>query len=598
MRVTPALYSLSYQLRRHWHSYVLGGLMLAAFQFSMNRIDWLAKEAIDTIFKQGHVATFVFWPAVWMLGLGIFAFVVRVASRRFVFYAGRDIEYDLRRQLLSQLHRLGTAFYRKMSTGEIMSRMTNDITQVRVLCGFGLMSIINVCFALPSALQVMLRISVRLTLVSLATLPLLLLITRLFASRLFGRNRENQEALGQLSNVVQSHVAGMRVVRSFALEEAEKERFSKFNRKYIEASLALARLRGAMGPIAGATSALGLLLFFTYGSRLLLKGPAEGGISSGSFFAFSLALARMTWPMISLGFVLAIVQRGRASYARLVEIFTAKPEVLDGALPAPQHTKGSLRVRDLSFSYGNKQVLTNLSFSVEAGRSVAIMGRTGAGKTTLAMLLTRLLPTPHGTVFIDETDVCDVPLSFVRSTIGYAQQDAFLFSTTVARNIGFSLDQPDAPGNMPRVQQAAQDAQLAEEMEHFPEQADTIVGERGVQLSGGQKQRVSLARALLWQPTILILDDPLSAVDAKTEAAILEVLAQQTPKRTLLLITHRVSAASQCDIVLVLDQGQVVQQGTHQQLLNQPGLYASFAEEQRAKNELEEMAISESEVVL
>lgn len=564
--------------------------MLGLFQLAMNRIDWQGKAAIDGIFGEDPRSAWV--PAGLMLALALFAFMTRVASRWYLFNAGRDVEYELHAAVLDRLHLLGTNFYRRMSAGEIMSRATSDLQQVRLLFGFGVLNIVNVVFASASALQVMVTISGRLTLASMATMPLLLLVSRSLSRGLFTRMRRNQETLGRLTELVQSNLAGVRVVRSFGIEERERARFDEANRAYLEANLSLARLRGFLGPLMGAFSALSLLVFFWYGGALLLRGPESGGLTSGDFFAFSLALARMTWPILALGFSLSVLQRGRAGFNRVREIFDAAPEVVDGKLPAPASVKGALSVRKLSFSYGERQVLEDVSFEVPAGGSLAIVGRTGSGKSTLAKLLARLLATPPGTVFIDGVDVCDLPLFSVRSAIGYAQQDAFLFSTTVSRNIGFALDDPDSPEAMKLIRRGAEDAQVLEEALSLPEQFDTVVGERGVQLSGGQKQRIALARAMIWGPKILILDDPLSAVDAKTEAAILEAIEKQERKNTLVLITHRVAAASRCDSILVLDEGRVVERGSHEDLVSAGGIYADFAEEQQRESELE--ALSEA----
>lgn len=576
--------SLGAHLRRHAGAYAAGAVVLGAFQLAMNRIDWLSKDAIDGIFA-GRPS---FRPAAMMLGLGLVAFVARVSSRFFIFNAGRDVEYEVRALLLARLHKLGGAFYRKVSPGEIMSRATNDLMQVRLLGGFGALSIINVAFAFTSALQVMLSVSPSLTGASFASLPLLIVITRSFSKRLYLRTRENQESLGAMSDLVQKNLAGVRVVRSFALEESELRRFRRLNDRYLEASLGLARLRGSMGPLAGAATAVGVLLFFGYGGSLL----SAGVITRGEFFAFSSALTRMMWPMIALGFSLSVVQRGRASYARLRDIFEARPEIENAAGASAEPLRGHIVVRDLSFSYDGKRVLDRVSFEVAPGRSLAIVGRTGSGKTTLAQLLARLLPTPRGAIFVDGKDVCDVDLATLRRAVGYAQQDAFLFSTTVARNIGFSLDEPDAPESQRRIRDAAREAQVLEEALSLPEQFDTVVGERGVQLSGGQKQRVALARALVWEPTVLLLDDPLSAVDAKTEAAILEAIERQAKRRTVVLVTHRVAAAARCDEIVVLDQaggqgGAVVERGTHAELVAKGGAYAAFAEEQEAERQLE-----------
>jgi ATP-binding cassette, subfamily B, multidrug efflux pump len=587
--------SLGGQFRRHLPRYIAGTVMLAIFQLALNRIDWLSRTAIDEVF--GGAPERVTGPATLILALAAIGFVTRVASRWFIFNAGRDAEYELRALLLSRLHRLGTAFYRTMSAGEIMSRSTGDLQQVRLLLGFGVLNVVNVVFAFASALQVMLGISARLTLASLVMMPVMILMTRSFSKQMFARTRANQQALGKLSEVLQTNLAGVRVVRSFALEKRERVRFDAANNGYLEASLALARLRGLMFPIVGAAASLGVLAFYWYGAHLLMIGPDAGGISRGSFFAFWLAYGRMVWPMIALGFSISIVQRGRAGYQRLKEIFDALPEVTDGPLPAPASVRGAITVRGLSFKYGERRVLDDVTFDVPAGRSIAVVGRTGSGKSTLAMLLARLLPTPPGTVMIDGQDVCALPVGAVREAIGYAQQDAFLFSTTVARNIGLPLDECESEPAVARIREAAREAQVLDEALTLPDQLDTVVGERGVQLSGGQKQRIALARALVREPEVLVLDDPLSAVDAKTEAAILDAIERQARARTVVLVTHRVAAASRCHRIVVLDEGRIIGEGTHDELLARGGLYAAFVEEQSAQSELEAVEVEEQEVV-
>jgi ATP-binding cassette, subfamily B, multidrug efflux pump len=587
--------SLRGQFRRHAPQYVIGTLTLAAFQLAMNRIDWQSKHAIDAVFGSDPAAA---WrPAAIMLVLALGAFAARIASRWYLFNAGRDAEYELRFELLRKLQQLGAAFYRKMPAGEIMSRSTSDLQQVRMLLGFGVLNLVNVCFAFASALQIMMGVSPKLTLACLVNLPLITLISRALSRGMFHRMRDNQAALGRMSDRLQANLAGVRVVRSFGLEERERARFETTNREYLQASLALARLRGSFGPTIGAIAALGILVFFWYGSSLLLKGPEHGGLSQGEFFAFWSAFARMTWPMIAVGFALSVVQRGRAGFARLRDVFDAQPEVVDGPRRAPKHVGGSISVSNLTFAYGNRKVLDDVSFKVAPGESLAIVGRTGSGKTTLSMLLARLLPTPAGSVRMDGVDVCELPLASVRSAVGYAQQDAFLFSTTVARNIGFALDDPDSPESLARIREAAREAQVLEETLSLPEGFDTVVGERGVQLSGGQKQRIALARALVWEPKILIFDDPLSAVDAKTESAILDAIDRQAARRTVILVTHRIAAASRCDRVIVIDEGRIVEQGTHDELVRGGGIYGAFAEEQQMASELEEIDASAGEIV-
>jgi ATP-binding cassette subfamily B protein len=576
--------TLAGQFRRNLGLYAIGALLLGGQQTLMAARDLLVKTAVDAA-EAHHVDEGVHAAAL-MLLVCIGAAVMRVFSRVTVFTGGRNVEYELRAALLARLHKLGPAFFRKMPTGEIMSRATNDLAQVRLLLGFGVLNVVGSLFAFSSALYVMLHLSLKLTAAAMSTVPVLILVTRGFSQRLFKHNRENQDAIGAMSDRVLASLAGVRVVRSFALERSEGAAFAIANERYLERSLSLARVRGSMGPMMGAISAVGVLIVFWYGGRLVLSGE----ISRGDLVSFWLALFRITWPMLALGFVFAIVQRGRAGYARLKTIFEAVPEVTDGPLPTPAEVKGAIAVKGLSFAYGDRKVLEDVSFEVGAGKSVAIVGRTGSGKSTLAVLLARLLPTPKGTVFLDGKDVCELPLATVRESIGYAQQDAFLFSTTVTNNVGYALDDPEGPGVAEVIKNAAKEAEILEEIESLPDGFDTVVGERGVQLSGGQRQRIALSRALLRQPPVLVLDDPLSAVDAKTEAAILAAIERQARQRTVVLITHRVAAARRCDSIVVLDQGKVIERGSHEELATTGGPYSAFVEEQRIEEDLAALA--------
>lgn len=573
---------LTDQFRRNLGLYTAGAVFLAVQQFLMARRDFLVRDAVNA--AEASLADAAVDDAIFILVVSVAAFIVRVASRWTMFTGGRNVEYELRAALLDHLHKLGPAFFRKMPTGDIMSRATSDLQQVRLLLGFGILNVVNALLAFGSAVFVMLNNSVRLTLASFITFPILMLVTRSFSGRMFLHMRQNQEALGKMSDRVLASLAGVRVVRSFALEETERATFGAANDDYIEKSLKLARIRGSMQPIMGAVLTVGTLVVFFYGGYLVFHQE----MSKGAFLSFYLALGRLIWPMLAIGFVTSIVQRGRASYSRLRQIFDAVPEVVDGPLPAPAAMKGALRVQDLSFAYGERKVLDGVTFEVPAGTSVAILGRTGSGKSTVATLLPRLLPTPKGSIFLDEQDVCELPVDTVRRAIGYAQQDAFLFSTTVAQNIGYVLEDADSPEGMAKIRTAAAEAGVLDEVEGLPDGFDTVVGERGVQLSGGQRQRIALARALLREPRVLVLDDPLSAVDAKTEAAILGAIERQAAKCTLVLITHRVAAAKRCDRIVVLERGRVIEEGSHDELVQKGGVYASFAEEQEIEAKLAE----------
>lgn len=578
---------LGAQFVRHLPRYGIGLLLLGSYQYAQYWFDTRLMRAINqALAGQGAAAMRI---GVVLVMVALSAFVVRVLSRVAVFNGGRIAEYELRRALLDRLQRLGPSFYRRMSTGEIMSRVTNDLSQVRMLLGFGILNVINTAFALVSALSVTLSISAKLTVAALIPLPILMLVTRQFSRQLYGRTRDNQDAIGRMSECVQSSIAGVRVVRSFSLEGWEAARFEQANQLYLDKSLSLARLRGSMGPIMQAITSIGILIVFWYGGYLML----EHELDAGGFLAFYRALARLTWPLIALGFLVGLVQRGRASYSRLAEIYHAEPDIVDGASLPAETAQSSLEVRHLSYRYGTREVLADVSFELPKGGSLAIVGRTGSGKSTLAVLLPRLQPTPQGTVFLDGVDICDLPIDSVRSRIGYAQQNAFLFSTTAGRNIGFVLDDPDTGPALLTIQAAAREARILDEVLALPDGMDTVVGERGVQLSGGQKQRIALARAFVAEPRILVLDDPLSAVDARTEKAILEAIDRQRAKRSVILITHRVAAAARCDRILVLDHGRIVESGTHAELLANGGLYAAFAEEQRIESELERLGTEE-----
>jgi ATP-binding cassette subfamily B protein len=558
----------------------LGVTLLLATQALDKAIPWLLQHAIDAL-RAGSLMDVRDYAFV-VIGIAAVMWAVRTLSRIIVFNVGRDVEYELRNELLERLHVLGAAFFQRMGTGDIMSRATNDLGQVRLLVGFGLLHVVNSVFAYVGALALMIAISPELTLYALIPVPLFVLSTRWFSRALFKRSRASQEALAELADRAQETLSGIRLVRAFAVEDHAQRRFEDANQSALARNMDLVVIRGVMWPVLMTLASIGTLIVIWVGGGMVI----DGELTIGQFAAFNAYLGQLVWPTMAFGFLLSVVQRGRASYERVRAILDAEPDVVEAPDAREPKGEGALEVSSLSYGYDGRLALSDVSLAVPAGGSVAVVGRTGSGKSTLAALLPRLLPTPPRTVRLDGDDVTELELHGLRRTIGYAQQEPFLFSTTVAKNIGFALDHPDEPGAMDRIREAAREAAVLEEIEGLPDGFDTVVGERGVQLSGGQKQRIALARALLNEPAVLVLDDPLSAVDAKTEAQILAALDRAGEGRTVVLVTHRVAAASRADRVIVLDQGAVVERGTHEELVAAGGIYSQLAARQRLEQEL------------
>ena len=562
----------------------MGGVgLLLATNAADKAIPWFLAHAIDALrHRQGEA---VMHAALVVLALAAIMWFVRTLSRIVLLNVGRDVEYDLRKELLAKVHSLGSSFTQQMATGEIMSRATNDLAQVRLLSGFGLMNSVNSLVAYVSALSLMFTLSPKLALYALVPYPFFALVTRSFAKRLYLRSQGAQQALGNLAERAQENVAAVRVVRSLGLEEHEERRFEEANQQAIVANMKLTIIRGAMWPVLMLLGSTGTLVVVWFGGQMVLAHE----LSVGELAAFLAYLGQLLWPTMALGFLLSVVQRGRASYARVREILDAEESIVEPADARECSGEGALSLRGLSFSYGDRDVLTDIDVEVPAGASLAIVGRVGSGKSTLAALMPRLLPVPDDSIFVDGIDVNQLRLRSLRREVAYAAQDPFLFSTTVYGNIAFALDEPYGEGARERVRAAAEEASILEEVDGLPNGFDTLVGERGVQLSGGQKQRVALARALLNAPAVLVLDDPMSAVDARTEAKILEAIDRVARGRTLVLITHRVVAAARAEQVLVLDAGRVVERGTPDALLAANGLYAAMAKQQALRAELEEI---------
>jgi ATP-binding cassette, subfamily B, multidrug efflux pump len=579
MPVAPGIRLLGY-VRPHRKRLVQGILLVLLTNALDKGIPWLLRDAVDDLVA-GRLA------AVTRIALGVVVLAIamggaRTVGRTRVFNVGRDVEYTLRGEVLSRLHQLGPSFFQRMPTGEIMSRAINDLTQVRLMVGFGLLNVVNSSFAYVLALGCMLSMSPGLTLWAVAPFPLLLLVARMLSKTMFSRSQASQEALGALSSRVQESLSGVRLVRAFGAETEQEALFEEQNLNALQKNMSLAVLRGFTWPLLVGVASLGTLCVLVRGTAMVRAGT----LSVGELVAFLAYVESLKWPTMGLGYIMAVLQRGRASFARVREILDAQADVVEAPDARSPGQRGELRVQDLSYAYGTRPVLHDVSLALPAEHSLAIVGRTGCGKSTLAALLARILPTPHGSVFLDGADLTELRLRELRETVGYAQQEPFLFSDSVAHNIGYSLPETSSPEAQAKIRAAARAACVLDEIEELPEGFDTLVGERGVQLSGGQKQRIALARALLSEPRVLIMDDPLSAVDAKTEERILEAIETASHGRTMVLVTHRVAAAARCDDIVVIEQGRVAERGTHAELLARAGLYAELAARQRLEQEL------------
>jgi ATP-binding cassette subfamily B protein len=532
--------------------------------------------------SMAEVRRLVVRNALLIAGCAALQAVIRTWSRVLIFNAGRNLEYGLRRDVFAHLSRMDAGFYRQHPTGDLMSRLTNDLGAVRMLFGPGLLNLVNTVLVYASSLVLLVRLSPRLTLFALLPYPFLILGGRVFSRAMYRASRELQEQLGKMSTAVQEDLAGMAVIKQYALEPERHAAFSKLNDEYLDRSLRLVRARGSLMPLFAGIGGIGTLIVLWVGGREVIHGQ----MTVGGLVAFNAYLTYLSWPTVALGWILSMWQRGAAGWVRVRELLATAPAIADA--PAAT-TKGngasdaltpSIEARSLTIQRDGRAILDHVQFSLRAGQTLAIVGRTGSGKTTLVDAIPRLADVPPGTMFVGGRDVTAVPLRRLRGLVGYAPQEAFLFSATIRENIAFGAAGDD-PGRE-RVERAARAAGLTRDIAALPDGLDTLVGERGITLSGGQRQRVALARALCADPQILILDDSLSSVDAETERDILAQLRPILAGRTSVLVSHRVAAVKDADEILVLDAGRVAEHGTHAELLQRAGLYAALYREQLA----------------
>jgi ATP-binding cassette, subfamily B, multidrug efflux pump len=573
-------------LKKYRRSYIWGGICVLLMNAAWVLVPPIVGRAIDDMRHAGVSLHKIGTLAILLLLVSgtkaIFQFLIRWG----LIGVSREIEFDLRNDLFRHLEGLSHSFYQRTRTGDIMARATNDLNAVRMLLGPGFMYTANTVVFTAFALGFMLHISHRLTFYAFLPLPIVSIIIQYFGRQIHERFERIQAMFSEISARAQENFSGVRIIRAYAQEEAEIASFETANREYISRSLTLVRLMGMLWPTLETMLGLAIVLVLWLGGREVLLGR----MTVGQFTAFNTFMVQLTWPVIALGWVINIFQRGTASLGRIHQLMMEQPEIADApkmpAQPSEEHFGGDIEFRNLNFSYNGTPVLHNINLRIPAGSSLAVVGPTGSGKTTLVSLIPRIYDAAAGSVLIDNKPVREYPLAMLRRNIGFVPQETFLFGETIRENIAFGVQ--DASDQ--DVQWAAEAASIASEIEDFPEHYKTIVGERGITLSGGQKQRTAIARALIRNPRILVLDDALSSVDTQTEDKILNQLREMMQGRTTIFISHRVSTVRNADRIAVLHGGHIVELGTHEELISRNGYYSELYNKQLLEEELAEVS--------
>ena len=576
---------LRYYLWRYRLWYLAGALCLLVTATLVMWIPWWIREAVRIIERGGSLGDVTYYAV--LIGVAAVAQgLVRTYSRAMIFNAGRNVEYDLRNDLFAHLEKLPLSFYQSQRTGDLMSRVINDISAVRIMLGPGILSLVNAPLYYVYALALMLSMDVRMTLAALTPLALLLFAARRFRGGIMKTSLEVQQQMSALSSHAQENLSGMHVVKAFTQEPFQIRQFIALNRDYQAKSMELARMRGIVSPILQGINGLTVLIVIWYGGIRVVRGD----LLVADIVAFIAYLNVLSWPTAAFGWVFSLVERGRAAMKRLEEIFKTQPEIANPSTPLPvRGLKEGVEFRNVSFAYDRQKnghgALEGINFSLRVGRTVGFVGRIGSGKSTVAQLVPRLFDCSSGEILIDGQDIRKLSLRELRRTLGYVPQDPFLFSMSLRRNLAFGRDEVSDEA----LERAVTIAKLDRDLQIFPQGLDTLVGERGVTLSGGQKQRATLARALLMDAPVLILDDCLSSVDAQTEAEILQGLKSILGEKSCLIISHRISAVKGADEILVLDDGKIIERGTHEELVQRGGVYAELYQQQQLSEELEQI---------
>ncbi|MBE7517596.1 MAG: ABC transporter ATP-binding protein [Chloracidobacterium sp.] len=559
--------------------------ILASMSFGL-LIPYMVGQAVDDLSQDITWQKVVYYPLV-ILGINLLSGVFLFLQRRLLINTSRHIEFDMRQDFYSALIDQSAAYFNENRVGDLMARATNDLGAVRQIVGPMILYSFQAVFALCVSLPIMMHISVKLTLLLLIPMPLVSLTVKFLGSRIHTRFEKIQEFFSDITARAQENLNGVRVVRAYAREDSEIEQFEVLNREYAIQNLKLVKYAAAMRPLLFFFIGLGFVTIVGVGVPMAVRGE----ITAGDFTAFMLYLQRMIWYLIALGYVVNLYQRGTASLKRFNAILDAVPTIKDGDGVAQQPPiKGGIEFRGLTFAYNGRSVIHDINLAVEPGKTIAFVGKTGSGKSTLVGLVPRLYDAPAGSVLIDGRPVRDYPLEQLRGSIGFVPQETFLFSDTLAANIAFGVPAEKQLTNCAEgmtVEHAAEVAAMSDDIAEFPDGYRQLVGERGITLSGGQKQRTAIARAVMREPRILILDDSLSAVDTYTEEKILANLKNVRKGRTTLIVSHRVSTIKDADLICVLADGRIVERGSHDELIKLDGEYADLYERQRLEEELD-----------